>query len=150
MQKRLAIRGAYCGKIVLFIFSWVTSTLRLVCKNFAVCTALEKDLWVHRQKQIDVQRKRHMRLCAPTVCVEVSLLAFLGVVRWTVWRKRGRRWYRKKRKEGGRAQYGAGTFERNSFILASPPAKGRAVWMCQNDYLSGASSAHKYLFCVSC
>lgn len=37
------------------------------------------------------------------------------------------RWYRKRGKEGGRAQYGAGTFERNSFTLASHPATGRAV-----------------------
>lgn len=37
------------------------------------------------------------------------------------------RCYRKKRKEGGRAQYGAGIFERNSFTLTSSSAQGRTV-----------------------
>lgn len=35
------------------------------------------------------------------------------------WEERG---YRERRKEGGRAQYGAGISERNSFTLASPTA----------------------------
>jgi len=36
-----------------------------------------------------------------------------------MWEERG---YRKKRKEGGRAQYAAGSFERNSFTVTSPTA----------------------------
>lgn len=56
-----------------------------------------------------------MWLCAPTLSVEVGSVGIpgCGVLNCLeeTWEER---WYR-KRKEGGRAQYGAGTFEKKFF-----------------------------------
>lgn len=59
-------------------------------------------------------------------CVEVLGIPGCGAFNCLeeMWEERC---YRKKRKEGGRAQYGAGIFERNSFTLTSSSAQARTV-----------------------
>lgn len=100
-----------------------------------------------RDKLIGTHTKQQTRgFCSPAVVWK--LLVFLGVAAFNCLEETwGERCYRKKRKEGGRAQYGAGIFERNSFALASPPAQGRTVGMYPSGYLRGLS-ARKYLFFI--
>lgn len=112
-------------------------------QDFAVCAALVTN------SLAPTQNNKHAGVLSACCCVEVLGIPGCGAFNCLeeMWEERC---YRKKRKEGGRAQYGAGIFERNSFTLTSSSAQGRTVWMCRSDYLSGVSSAHKYLFFIGC
>lgn len=147
--------GSYCwsSKLLSFHISHTKNWVKYV-KNSAVCAALEKGVWEHIQKQKQTCTVKDILvvfvLCLCCLCGSWSLgILGCGVSNCLeeTWEERG---YREKRKEGGRAQYGVGIFWKEFFLpRVTFGVGGRAVWICQSDYLSGMSSAHKYLFRVS-
>lgn len=158
---QLKVENFFSFSSVVFKFTQ-TDVLKTCCCSTHTKVKYAKVLWYvepwRKKKKPCVSFKKNTAVVFVLYCLCGSWLVFWHSRVWCVLNCLEETWEEERaqrEEEGGEEGHSLLWGFLNGILSSSRHlqhclTKGRAVWMCQNAYLSGASSPHKYLFWVSC